>query len=79
MKKNERLIAKMIAGTLISIGIAGVGTGALLGHTAVKNNDDYSKDAKYIAGMSILTVGATSLSIGAASYPYGKDENQNIL
>ena len=82
--KNERFIAKMITATLISVGIAGVGTGALLGNMATTQNPkDYADDAKYVAGITALSLGAVSTSLGVAGIAginsSKEDENQNTL
>ena len=83
-KNDDRLIAKMIVASLISIGIAGVGTGAMLGNMATTQNpDNYVNDTKYIAGMTALTLGAVSTSFGVAGIsafnPSKDDENENTL
>lgn len=84
-KTNGRLISKMIAGTLIGVGITAIGAGASLGHSAmITDKETYTTSNQYTIGMTALTLGATSLSLGFATYPYdqenkNEDENQNTL
>lgn len=83
-KNDDRLIAKMIAASLISLGIAGVGTGALLGNiTTTENQDNYVNDPRYITAMTSLSLGATSIGLGVACVAginsSKDDENENTL